>query len=275
MIPANEVVELPSREARRGTSAFRALRTLAVVLTVGGYTLVAPVGYLGFAFLCRVWRKEPLRCARRMQRCMGFGYRFMHAWLRWLRIADFDHRGALPDLPSGPCVVIANHPTQLDVTAIGACLGGGCTVVKPRIYRRRLLTPLLRGAGLLEGPGEDPASIGRTIADGVQRLRDGMRLFAFPEGARSPPGGLHPFGRVVFEIARRADVPVVSVGVRCEPLWLTHEVPLFRPPHPMPRLRLTLLARDEPAAFGDSRALRTHVEARYRAWLGPAFSTDG
>jgi 1-acyl-sn-glycerol-3-phosphate acyltransferase len=131
-----------------------------------------------------------------------------------------------------------------------------------------MLLPLMVGAGLIEGPGEDPASVGRVISDGVQRLRDGMRLFVFPEGSRSPPGDLRPFGRVVFEIACRANVPVVCVGIRCEPPWLTREIPLFRPPHPIPRLRLTLLAIEDPAALGgDSRALRVRVEQRFRRWL--------
>lgn len=247
----------------------RALRTAAIVWSVLLYMINAPFGYLGFAFLCWWWRKDPTRRGLRLQRCMGFGYRILHDWLRVFRIADFDHRGALAGLPEGPCVVIANHPTQIDVTAIGACLGGGCTIVKQRVWNRRMVKPLLVGAGLLEGPGTDPISIGRVIDDGVDRLRQGMRIFVFPEGSRSPKGQLRPFGRVAFEIACRAGVPLVSVGIRCTPPWLSPEVPMFRPPHPIPTLRLQLLAIDEPAASGgDSKRLRERTEARFRSWLG-------
>ncbi|HEX5052507.1 MAG TPA: lysophospholipid acyltransferase family protein [Planctomycetota bacterium] len=247
----------------------RALRTLAVTVSVVGYTVLAPAGYVTFAFLCWWWRKQPLQCALRLQRCTGWGFRFMHDWLRWLRVTDFNHRGALPGLPAGPCIVIANHPTQMDVTAIGACLGGACTIVKSTVYRRRLIYPLMVGAGLLEGPGTDPISVGRVIDDGVQRLRSGMRIFVFPEGSRTPPHGLRPFGRVAFEIACRAAVPLVSVGIRCQPLYLSREVPLFRPPDRLPVLRLTLLAVDDPSTVGgDSRALRERVETRFRAFAG-------
>ena len=253
---------------RRPYPLQRAVRTLGVAVSVAGYMVVAPFGYLGFASLCWWWRRDPLQRALRLQKCMGFGYRFLHAWLRALRVADFDHRGALPELPPGPLVVVANHPTQMDVTAIGACLGGACTIVKSSVYRRRLVRPLLVGAGLLEGPGNDPISVGRVIDDGVRRLRDGMRIFVFPEGSRSLPTGLRPFGRVAFEIACQAGVPLVSVGIRCAPVWLSREVPMFSPPHPIPRLRLSVLAIDHPQDVGgDSRALREKVEGRFRDWV--------
>lgn len=249
----------------------RCVRTLGVAISVGGYMVVAPFGYLIFAFLCWWWRDRPLERALRLQRCTGAGFRFMHTWLRWLRVADFDHRGTLPDLPPGPCVVVANHPTQMDVTAVGACLGGACTIVKSAVFRRPMVHPLLVGAGMLEGPGTDPISVGRVIDDGVQRLRSGMRIFVFPEGSRSFPDGLRPFGRVAFEIACRAGVPLVTVGIRCRPVWLSREVPMFRPPHPIPVLRLQQLAIDDPRDVdGDSRVLRERVEQRLKAWLAGA-----
>jgi len=247
----------------------RTLRLVAVVFTVAAYALVALMGWVFFYVLIAVWRRNPRARTLRIQRCIGFGYRFMHDWLRWVRVASFDFREVSFDVPAGPCIVIANHPTQLDVTSIGALLAGGCTVVKSEVYRKPILKPLMVGGGLLEGPRGDPVSVGRVIEDGLARLRDGMRIFVFPEGKRSPPGGLRPFGRVAFEIACRANVPVVCIGIRCEPPWLTHEVPLFRPPHPMPEVRLSLLATLDPAVSkGDSRALRDRVERLYRDWLG-------
>jgi 1-acyl-sn-glycerol-3-phosphate acyltransferase len=271
---ARELTARPG-QTHRGYPVQRALRTLAIVFSVALYMLVAPFGYLGFAFLCWWWRGDPHRRAFELQRLMGVGYRILHDWLRTFRIADFDHRGALPDLPTGPCILVANHPTQIDVTAIGASLGGACTIVKRAVYRRKLVRPLLVGAGLLEGPGTDPISIGQVIDDGVRRIEQGMRIFVFPEGSRSPAGDLRPFGRVAFEIACRTGAPLVTIGIRCEPVWLSHEVPMFRPPHPIPKLRLHQLAIDDPRAFGgDSRQLRERVERRLREWVGAPSTGD-
>lgn len=241
---------------------------MRVVLTVFTYTVLSPFGYLIFALIVHSGTRDRLRRARRLQRVTAFAYRFMHDWLRLVGITRFNHRDGLPGLPDGPCVVVANHPTLMDITSITAVLGGGCTVVKQELYHRRMLHPLLLGAGHVEGPGPDPTAAGRVIAEAVEWLHRGFPMIIFPEGTRSPAGRLLPFGRAAFEIACRARVPVVSVGIRCEPVWLSKEVPLFQPPHPIPELGLQILATDEPARVGfDSRVLRRHVEQRYREWF--------
>ena len=245
----------------------RRLRKAAVISTVAVYTVLGPFGYAFFALLFALPSPSRMERARRLQRVTARAYRFLHHWLRLTRIAHFDHRGALEEIP-GPCVILANHPTSLDVTAVMASLNGVFTVVKPSVFRRRMLRPLLVATGHVEGPGRDPASIGRVVGECVERLEHGMTLMIFPEGTRSPPGGLHPFGRLAFEIACRAKVPVVSIGVRCEPPWLSKEVPLFDPPHPQPRLALEVIGRDDPAdADFDSRVLRERAQERYETWL--------
>lgn len=250
-----------------GNTVGRALRTGAIAFSAVGYALVGPMGYVPFAALCWWWRRRPDVAARRMQTCIHNGFRFSAHWLRWLRIADCRAEGVAAQLPDGPCVVVCNHPTTLDVLAITSCIGRASTIVKPSVYNRRLIRPLLRGAGLLEGPGRDPISIGRVIDDGVRCLESGTRLYVFPEGTRSEPDRLNPFGRVAFEIACRADVPLVVLGARCTPMYTSREVPLFRPPHPIPRHRLELLSIERPADHGhDSRRLCAAVERQLGSW---------
>lgn len=248
------------------------IRRVNVWITVGTYSVIAPVGYAILATLCFCWRKDPIRRARRLQSITANAYRFMHRWLGWTRITVFDHRRALPDLPKGPCVVIANHPTLMDVTAVTAVLGGACSIVKPALYRRAMIKPLLLGLGHVEGPGPDPIRIGRVVDDVIERLGWGLPVVIFPEGTRSPKHGLGRFGRVAFEIACRAKVPLVSLTITCEPTYLSKQVTLFRPPHPTPHMHIGVLAVDHPGTVDgtmstDSRQLRKTVEERYRAWL--------
>jgi 1-acyl-sn-glycerol-3-phosphate acyltransferase len=246
----------------------RALRWCSVLVTFTVYTVMAPFGCGLFALLSWLWRRDAAVRARRLQRIQAFAFRLMFVWLRLMRIAVFDRSEPLHGLPGGPCVIIANHPTLMDITAITAVAGSGTTVVKPAIYGRRLLHGLLVGAGHIEGPGKDPVSAGRVVDEAVLRLGWGMPLIVFPEGTRSPRGGLLRFGRLAFEVACRAKVPLVSLTITCEPVYLSKDVPLFRPPHPTARLRLGVLAVDAPDRIGsDSRVLRDRVEERYRAWL--------
>lgn len=239
-----------------------------VVITVGTYSVIAPVGYAILATLCFFWRKHPTRRAKRLQSITSRAYRFMHQWLGWTRITVLDHQKALPDLPTGPFVVIANHPTLMDVTAVTGLIGGACSIVKPALYQRTMIKPLMVGLGNVEGPGPDLIRIGRVVDDCVDRLAWGLPVVIFPEGTRSPHGGLERFGRVAFEIACRAKVPLVSLTITCDPLYLSKQVTLFRPPPRTPHMKIEVLAVDQPDSLGsDSRALCKRAEQRYRAWL--------
>lgn len=246
----------------------RGIRWVNVLVTVMAYTVLAPFGYTILGVLCFAWRGDVIARARRLQRITTAAYRLLFCWLRMMGIAVFDGRQALPGLPRTPCVVIANHPTLMDIAAISVAVGGGTTVVKPALFRQWTLHRLLVGAGHVEGPGTDPMSAGRVVDEAVERLRWGMSVIVFPEGTRSLRGELLRFGRLPFEIACRTNVPLVSLTVTCAPVYLSKEVPWFRPPHPTARLRLGVLAVDEPERSGsDSRVLRELVEGRYRAWM--------
>lgn len=250
------------------SDSLRFARWIRVCLTVGLYTVLSPFGYVMFAVLYVVWRRDPVARARRVQAITSRAYLFMHWWLDLWHITTFDLGTRLEALPDRPCVVVANHPTLMDVTSIMGVLRGASSVAKPPLYDRLLLRPLLHGAGIIKGQGGDPLDARRVLDDAVERLEQGFHMLIFPEGTRSPRDGLLPFRRAAFEIACRARVPVVSVAITCEPVWLSKEQPLFDPPHPTPELRLRTLAVDDPARVDyDSRSLCQVVEGRYQRWL--------
>src|SRR5262245_51373660 len=97
---------------------WRALRGLRAAITVGFYMVIAPTGYVPFALFCLLWRGDQRQRARILHRVSARGVRIMHWWLRTFRIIHFDCRDVDLVLPAGPCVVVANHPTQLDPTAM-------------------------------------------------------------------------------------------------------------------------------------------------------------
>jgi 1-acyl-sn-glycerol-3-phosphate acyltransferase len=240
-----------------------------VTLTV--YFGLSPFGYLLFAVVIAIPTRSPARRSRRLLAIVCFAFGLMHDWLRITRVINFSWRQARAglELPDGPLVIIANHPTLLDTTALGATVPQLCMVGKRSIYRRLLIKPLMKGLGYIEGPGTDPISTGRMIDTSVLRLQSGLRVLMFPEGTRSPGQGLHQFGRAAFEIACRARVPLVAVAVRCQPRWLSKNETLLRPPHPAPRITLTLLSQNDPRARTlDSRLLRQQIETDYRRTLG-------
>jgi len=232
------------------------------------YSSLAPFGYLGFATLAVIPTRDPHRRALRLQAIMRNAFRFMHDWLRLVRVMDTNPRQLRGKIPETPCIVIANHPTLSDVTLIMSAIPRVCTLIKPRFYDKVWLRPLLAGAGQFRSGTETLLGTQETLDTAVERLRDGFHVLVFPEGSRSPPGELRPFGRGAFAMACRANVPIVPVVIHADPLWLTRGDWVCFPPAELPRQTLEVLPTLYPVDFaGDSRAMRDHVEAMYRRRL--------
>ncbi|MCA9671221.1 MAG: 1-acyl-sn-glycerol-3-phosphate acyltransferase [Myxococcales bacterium] len=216
-------------------------RLPVIAVVVGIYFAAAPLGYTILTLIARVPSRDPARRAKVLQAIMRRAFLLMHDTLRMLRLLDFDPRDVPAQLPEGPCVLIANHPCHADVTAIMATFHDVVTAVKPSIYRRRWLRPLMEGSGQFEGAADGLLDVAPVIDAAVARLQSGFNVLVFPEGTRSPVEGLHRFGRTAFEIARRAGVPVVPILIEYWPRWLTKEQPLFRAPRGTPTMRLRTL----------------------------------
>ncbi|MBK7948129.1 MAG: 1-acyl-sn-glycerol-3-phosphate acyltransferase [Deltaproteobacteria bacterium] len=250
----------PSRWVRRGRQT---ARRIGVALCVGLYFAASPIGYAIFAGWAAIPARDPARRAEELRAIVTLAFRSMHAFLRWARIVDFDpaeHAGRIPDRP---CVLVANHPTLMDISALLAADSNLVYPVKSSLFNRFWARPLFRSAGLFEGAGQDPLRVRQMIDAATGQLAAGRRVIIFPEGTRSPERGIHEFGRVAFEIARRAGVPIVPLVITCRPRFLGKTSGFSRPPAALPRLRIRVLEPLDPVAKpwsgSSSRTLRDIV----------------
>ena len=253
----------------------RAWRFVGVGLVLSFYFVVAaPIGYAAFALWTALPTADPRRRARRLQFIMQAAFASMHHALRWMRILDFDPRKIDGVIPETPCVLVANHPTLVDISALIASERRLCFPVKASLFRTFWARPLLEAADQFEASEKDPFAIGRVVEAAMKRLEQGYRVIIFPEGTRSPAEGLHPFGRMAFEIAVRQNVPVVPLVITCEPRWLTRETSFFARVPELPRLRIRALEPIHPDSLkngeegSSSRTLRDIVSRRIHAELG-------
>ncbi len=240
-----------------------------VYFGVGGLVLswvVLPLASLGV--------RDPDAKVRRSHAIIARGYDSFHAVMRWSRQLEFDPRACDVRLPSGPCVVIANHPTLVDTTAVMTLLRSGCLIVKSSVFRSPLLRGLHRHAANIEAVEDGPAGGEAVIEAALQRLARGFPVLIFPEGTRSPVGGLRRFRRGAFEIAERAGVPLVPLFITCTPPRMTRDFPWWKQPRRLARLRVTALPPVDPAAEGlrGSLAIARHVQGLYHRALTPAAS---
>jgi 1-acyl-sn-glycerol-3-phosphate acyltransferase len=256
--------------SRRGTRRLeRRLRTFIVVASVSFYTLMAPFGYAFFALLAYLLRPFPELRASLLQKIVWRAFGLFHDWLRIARILDFDPRLIRAQLPAGTYVLVSNHPTLTDATALLSALPQTCTAVRTDLYKKRSLRPLLAASHHFDAGPENPLGSQVVVDAAVERLGRGFRVLIFPEGTRSPRGGLRRFGRSAFEAACKAQVPIVAVLIRETPEWLGKGgYPLFGPPAILPVKRVEVLKILSPADFsGDSRKIRDYIETIYREKL--------
>lgn len=237
-------------------------------------TAAVGFGYFGVGSALCSWVVLPLATAglrdpdeaiRRSQRVVSWGFRSFHAVIRATGRFAYHPDAAGLSPPEGPCVMVSNHPTLIDVTALLATLVHGCTVVRHDLYRSVFWSSLMRRVGNIDAGDGGVMAGGAVISEALDRLRRGHPVLMFPEGSRSPAGGLRRFRKGAFEVACRAGVPVVAYYVSVDPPTLTkgtrwHELS----PEPSV-MTVELLGRFEPEDHdSDPARLLAAVEACYR-----------
>ena len=246
--------------------AYRALRTLTVALHFACFwTGCVLVGWLWLP-LVWLWPGSREEKMRRAQRAVRRGFQLFHAAMR---VTGHYHCTSPSGVarPSGvpadrPVVLVANHPTLCDTTAIVSLFPDVVTVSQIRYDHNPLISRPLRSCGFV------PVGT-HMIQDCAERLRMGFDLLIFPEGTRSPVGGLQPFHRGAFEIAARAKVPVVLLKLTCDPPALSKRLPIWKNPDRTAVLTIEPVEMFHPADSAlDSRARARAIEQRYRELLG-------
>jgi 1-acyl-sn-glycerol-3-phosphate acyltransferase len=207
-------------------------------------------------------------CQRWLQRAFVLVFDYM----RLCGLMDFNPRGVDGSTPGGRFVMVANHPTLVDQAALSAVFGRIVCVAKPALFRVPFIGQILRACVYLEGGEMDGLAGGVSVVNqALERIGQSMPMLVFPEGTRSPEGGLRPFRRGPFEIACRANVPVVPVLIRCDPPALGKGTPWYDIPSQTAILTVTRLPAISPATFGGNASAMTEAcEATFREHLGLA-----
>ena len=209
---------------------------------------------------------------RRYQSWVKWGFGVFHGYMRMWGLTDYDPKKVRLELPEGPFVMIANHPTLVDVTAVMSVVGELAVVVKGDFWRSGVRRLLDLCGHINGGSEESPLSAASVAVQALERLEAGQPVLIFPEGTRSPEDGLHPFQRGAFEIARRAEVPLVPVFITADPPWLMKHQRWYQVPGRMNSMRIVSLDESDLEVDGEgSRSVAAAYEALYKrrleSWL--------
>lgn len=230
----------------------------------GGAFLFAWVVFPVLRLTSRSRESERKTCQRLQQRA----FRLFHGYMQVLGLIRVTVDSADPER-RGPAVLVANHPTLIDTTAILASYGDVRCVVKSSLINNPFVGPMIRACGHIDAGDGDGLGGAAALDLAVGCLRDGGTLLIFPEGTRSPPGGMGTFRRGAFEIASRAGVALVPLFLTCDPPALTKGLPFWAQPDRLIHLAVRELPAISPVdEMGGSKALRKRVEEAYRSRLG-------
>jgi len=267
--------------APRASGLLRRLFLFARVVLAGSAFLGAWIGAGILAMVLfpvsrlRHRRQPAIERAAACQRWMQRAFVLLFDYIRLCGLLHFNPRGLDTSTPARGFVIVANHPTLIDIAAVSAVFGRLVCVAKPLLFRAPIIGQILRSCVYLEGGEMEGLAGGVVVNQALDRIGQGMPMLVFPEGTRSPAGGMRRFRRGPFEIACRANVPVLPILIRCEPATLGKGTPWYDIPPRTAIFTVTRLPAISPASFGgDAGAMTEACEATFRRHLGlPAADT--
>ncbi len=232
-------------------------------LSVGGFVLATTVIPMVTLLI-----KDENERNRRAQHVIRESFRVYVTMLRVLGVLKLEVVGAAKLPACRGKLIIANHPTLIDIVLLMALLPDTKCVVKSELFSNRLMGPVVRAAGYIRNDYEPEALIDKCR----ETLKAGYNLIIFPEGTRSIPGKPIHFQRGFAHIATIAGVSVQPITISCEPITLVKGDPFYRIPDSRPTFRIEVAEEINPRQFSNlasqsrarsARSLASYVEAEY------------
>jgi 1-acyl-sn-glycerol-3-phosphate acyltransferase len=219
------------REDRRVGMVERQTYLWRILVTGGCFVLFGLGGLILGLLVLPVLLLAPggeLRRRKRIRRLVQWSFRGFVAVMSGLRGLAYEFEGR-ERLGRPGQLVIANHPTLIDVVFIVAFTPAPACVVKAALFANRFTRRVVLAAGYISNFPTD-----RMIEQSIEALSDGDCLVMFPEGTRTRPGEPMEFHRGTASVAVRGAQVLTPVYIRVDQPFLHkkqawHQVPPRRP----------------------------------------------
>jgi len=198
------------------------------------------------------------RWERGFQRLIHRHFALFHWWCRFTRLIYVRYHG-FERLPRGGLVLVANHPSLVDITCLLANLPEAVCIFKPAIRRNPVLGAAARRAGYLANDGGHDL-----VRVAGEKLAAGRVLIIFPEGTRTSPGEkMGPIKPGFALMAQRARVPIQLVRIATNSDVLTKGLAWWKLPRIPVHIDITL----GPLVPVEAAAPLPELTARIEAWF--------
>lgn len=163
-------------------------------------------------------------------------------------------------------IVIANHPTLLDIVfLISLCPNASC-IVKKELWNNFFLRRIVTIAGYIPNNNTD-----QLIRSCDESLAKGDNIIIFPEGTRSGVSRNAPFQRGFAYISLNSQANIRIVKMKCNPPTLSKGVPWYKIPKKRFEIDMEISDLVSPIEASDSsepksvlaRKLSTNIQEKY------------
>ena len=126
-------------------------------------------------------------------------------------------------------LIVANHPTLLDIVFLLSLVKHGDCIVKSKLLDNPFTRGPINAAGYIANQQES-----ELCNDSIISLEKGSNLIIFPEGTRTPNDGVVRLERGMANIAIRGNYNITPIHIRCTPSALQKNTKWWQvPPKPM------------------------------------------
>lgn len=172
--------------------------------------------------------------------------------MRGLRVLDYEIQGREYIVDKQPYLILANHPSLIDVIFLFALFPEANCIVKAAMVRNPLFYALMKSSGYISNA--DPVAM---IVHAIESLAQGNSLILFPEGTRTSSGGKLEFAIGAAAIAVRTHCQCLPVFISCSPTTLTRQDKWYQ----VPVRRVRFVAAIQPP-FDSKRWLKSADDRR-------------
>jgi len=198
---------------------------------------------------------------RRIQHGMQRTFRIYIELMRVLGIMTYEVHG-IERLRERGRLIVANHPTLIDVVMLVSLMPEVDCIVKRGLWRNPFLRwPVIWASYIPNSEGEE------LIEGCAATLKRGNSLLVFPEGTRTVPGKQMRMQRGAAHIALAADAQILPVTVTCEPVTLFKGNPWYRVPERRFHMKVVVGEPVAAASFRREAEPPPRAARRLTQWL--------
>jgi 1-acyl-sn-glycerol-3-phosphate acyltransferase len=215
--------------------------------------LIFGLGCLGARLLLfppvQLWPGHPTERSTRARRLISCLFRMVYRGASAMRILSYEFKGEPLTQRKGQ-LIVANHPSLLDVVFLIGHLNNSNCIVKQSLFSNIFTSKPVRDAGYITNDGSV-----ETIERAANVLRAGETLIVFPEGTRTPQGQAPKFHRGACSIALRGASVITPIVIQMEPRSLAKGEPWYRIPNRRMHFTFSVGPDIDPAPWRNSHSL--------------------